>query len=279
MLFMQPLFTARLPESLPRAGYADDSKLAARGKSLESNCSILAADFADAAQWCTVNQIPLDHNKTALMHFTRSTRAGNPPIRLASQSPAKILHPVATDGNLKWLGVLFDQRLSFCQHSQAAAAKGKRAASALKLLGGCKRGAPAHLLRQAVMAVVIPILSYASETWCIPPSTMRRLTKPRVSQLDRTLCMALRHSLPVYHTTPNHFLHNYASAPPMSLILDNVSRKAAVRLARIDSYHPLHYWVQHLRASNSSHLASIARLLPAQIASTNPFLFPLCQHE
>jgi ribonuclease HI len=208
------------------------------------------------------------------MHFTRSTKAGNPTVTVASPAFSGTLEPVPKDGTMKWLGIQFDRRLTFRTHSQAAAAKAKQAALSLQLLGGCKRGAPAALLRQAVVACIAPTLTYASETWWLPPNMAGRPVKTLASRLDTPLRTALRHALPVYCTTPSHLLHQFAGVPSATQLLDNASRRAAVRLARLDTYHPLQYRVQHLNSANNSRLGSLARLAPEAIALTNPLVFP-----
>jgi hypothetical protein len=101
MLFMQPLFSCRIPGSLPRAGYTDDGKLSARSRSLEENCTKLADEFSSIVEWCTNSQIPLDHDKTYLMQFTRSSKASNPQVTLPAWCPTLQLEPVPKDSAMK----------------------------------------------------------------------------------------------------------------------------------------------------------------------------------
>jgi hypothetical protein len=187
MLFMQPLFSAHHPESFPRAGYADDGKLSAHSSSLEDNCQKLATDFASVLHWCNENQIPLDDNMTSLMHFTRSTKAANPPVLLLDSCLTPHLTPVPKDGTSKWLGVLFDRRLTFRPQVLATAAKANRAAFSLRMLGGCKLGAPANLLRGAVSACIVSVITYAAETWWNPPNSYRRATHTAADRLDKPI--------------------------------------------------------------------------------------------
>jgi hypothetical protein len=239
MLFMEPLFAALQDRALPRAGYADDSKLSARSKSLEWNCATLALDLAAVIQWCTENRIPLDYNKTNLMCFTCSTKAGNPPVQLPPGLPEALLEAIKPSSALKWLGVRLDGSLTFKQHSVAMTSKAKRAALALRMLGGCKRGAPAKLLRQAVTACVLPILTFTSDCWWKPPNMPRRGIQSLAPRADVVLRHTLRAALPLYCTTPNQLLYHYAGLAPATQLLDDASRRATIRLSRLDVYHPL----------------------------------------
>ena len=86
-LFLQPLFAARpAPDTFKRRGYADDGRITAHGPSPSTNCLVLEREFEDVAQWCQTNKIPLDLDKTSLIHFTRLTKDSNPPICLPSSA-------------------------------------------------------------------------------------------------------------------------------------------------------------------------------------------------
>src|SRR5437762_14168697 len=85
--------------------------------------------------------------KTGLIHFTRSRKHGNPSI--TNDPWGGEIEPVGRKQPFKWLGVLWDRRLTFSHHTRTAARRGRAAANALKMLGGCYRGAPAHLLLNA----------------------------------------------------------------------------------------------------------------------------------
>ena len=49
----------------------------------------------------------------------------------------------------------------------------------------------------------------------------------------------MRAILPVYRTTPVPCLIHASGLPPAEVLLDHASRRAAVRVARLDPQHPL----------------------------------------
>jgi hypothetical protein len=88
---MQPLFATKTAGALWRAGYADDGKLAAWSRCLQSNSKILEDELSDVAHRCADNKVPLDYEKSGLLHFTKSTKQGNPDVALPTTAPQQVL--------------------------------------------------------------------------------------------------------------------------------------------------------------------------------------------
>src|SRR4051812_44675747 len=163
MLFMQPLLTAKPTSagSLPRRGYADDILLTARGPSPDSNALALATDLDACISWCRNNGLDIDRDKTGLIHFSRSPKHGNPSVD--GGQLMRDITPVSGKQTLRWLGVYWDRRLSFVHHARIVAARGRNAANALKMLGGCYKGTPTRLLLNVARACVLPTMTFAAE--------------------------------------------------------------------------------------------------------------------
>lgn len=87
-------------------------------------------------------------------------------------SPCTI-QPVDKGKSLRWLGVYFDRKLSFKNHARILSAKAMQVANGLRSLGNTARGAPAHLLRQAVIACILPVQYYALEAWWLSKNRVR----------------------------------------------------------------------------------------------------------
>ena len=64
----------------------------------------------------------------------------NPEIRLPPLAsprhniPDRVVRPVGKKASMRWLGVFYDSRLSFKDHANKLASKGRQAASGLKML-------------------------------------------------------------------------------------------------------------------------------------------------
>ena len=301
---MQPLFAATpTPGACRRVGYADDGRLTARSPCLNTNANILSTELEAVFHWCRDNATELDLQKSKLLHFCRKRTDANPAIRLPS-SPAEPLgrlssnppdtptepldnlieqppdrpdrptedsptelQPTPIAGSARWLGVYFDRKLSFKAHVETMARKARKAAQALRLLSGCTRGAPPKLMRNAVTACVVPAALYAAEAWWPPPNSPSRRAKGLALKIDLALRVAMRAAVPVYKTTPIHLLHHATGIPPAELLLDQASRKAAIRLTRLDPAHPLR---KSARARTETRLTRLTSLAPFKTERSNP---------
>lgn len=238
MLFMAPLFAAEPTRGAwMRVGYADDGRLTACGPRPEANALVLGEEIAKVREWCIANALDLDLAKSELLHVTRRRRAANPHVQCGETTIAA----TPKSGAMKWLGVHYDRQLNFKAHVKAAAAKATTAANALRMLGGCGKGASARLLRQAVLACVLPPATFACEAWwkLLPAGAKSLPERAAASVLDKPLRIALRAAAPVWRTTSTDMLHHTLGIPPASLVLDDCARKAAIRLAGLDAKHCL----------------------------------------
>jgi ribonuclease HI len=146
---------------------------------------------------------------------------------------------------LKWLGVLFDKKLTFKHHVQAQTAKAMKTARAFSSFGNTLRGVSAPLTRQAVIACVLPIAYFAAETWW--PGREKRthsgVTSNRVDkllrQLEKVTLTSARAILPVFSTTPAAVLLRESGLSPPELKLEEIALRATVRIRRLDTQHPL----------------------------------------
>ncbi|KAI1001317.1 hypothetical protein K3495_g6881 [Podosphaera aphanis] len=154
----------------------------------------------------------------------------------------------------RWLGVIFDRKLSFKWHVRTLTGKALKVSHVFSSLGNTVGGVPPHLVRTAALACVLPIAYYASETWW--PGRSRQCARSRISncietilqRLDKVVFACARAILPVYRTTPtavllrefgllaskfaldrraasaNSTLHNHYFAEPIALFLSRVER-------------------------------------------------------
>ncbi len=66
---------------------------------------------------------------------------------------------------MRWLRVYFDSCLSFSDHSAKMASKDRKAAAGLSMLVKTIRGVEAVIIRKAVDACILPILTYETPAW------------------------------------------------------------------------------------------------------------------
>ncbi|EED14280.1 ankyrin repeat and socs box protein, putative [Talaromyces stipitatus ATCC 10500] len=163
MLYIAPLF--RLGNPRNRFGYADDAANLAISTSLATNCVALSNLLQEALNWGAAEGITFAPDKYELLHFSRY-KADQDPTRTPSVKDGSIIISENTKRlYLRWLGILFDKKLTFKWHVGEAASKALTVANALRSLGNTVRGVKPHLLQQAVSACVLHKAYYGAETW------------------------------------------------------------------------------------------------------------------
>lgn len=169
----------------------------------------------------------------------------------------------------RWLGVMLDRKLSFLTHTKNWAHKGVAVAAHLHRLNNTVKGAPPHLIRQAVKACVLPIAFYGAEAWWPGDFTLRwkrkklQIQKHRSGQhlkmLSKAITLGLRAILPVYRTVPIPALHREAGIPTAHTILKEIRLGRALRIQTLDFKHPLR---RKAYSSATTRLTEITHLLP-----------------
>ena len=239
MLYIAPIFKI---EGLQKSfGYANEIVVLEISASLQENSNKISATINDALAWGTKEGIIFDPGKSELLHFSRKHRdkGVSPHVHTSqfsiSENPQKPF--------LKWLGVHFDKRLTFKQHITIQAAKALKVAHALRCIGNTARGISPSLSRQVVITCVLPIAHFAAATWWPGKTRMKRgkQTSNRVgshiSTLDKVHAAAARTVLPVFSTTPTIALLREARISPAEIALDNITRRAALRMCSLDPYY------------------------------------------
>lgn len=109
---------------------------------------------------------------------------------------------------MRWFGVYFDTRFSFKNHAEKMASAARKAVSGLNMLGNTVRGVDVRIIRRAVHACILPLLTYAAPAWwngrsCINNAgkTIRNGVEGQLYRLDKVQNTALRTILPVWRTT------------------------------------------------------------------------------
>jgi Reverse transcriptase (RNA-dependent DNA polymerase)/Endonuclease-reverse transcriptase len=269
MLYLAPLF--KLGKRSERFGYADDVALLASSPSLLENSEALAAALQEALDWGVAEGVSFDPAKSELMHFSRKRTDQDP-----TATPAVSAGPITVSEDsgrpyLRWLGILFDKKLTFKWHSRTMATKARAVAGALRSLGNTVRGVPAHLLQQVVKACVLRRAYFGAETWW-PGRTRPGRTASISNRVDgllanlaKVVLSGARAILPVFCTTPTAALYRESGLLPPEIELDHLALLAATRIRRLDPCHPLRKRAEKIasQARPSTRLARRVLALPA----------------
>ena len=146
------------------------------------------------------------------------------------------------------------------------ATRGKRIATALKMLGGCKRGTPVKSLLKVVKMCILPTMTFAAQAW-------GRLKNTAVLPLERALRAALRAALSVYCTTSISYLHHVIEISTVKIYLEHLQRLHAIRLHRLDLKHSLRERCTKAHLHHKSRLTQILKILSEEMKTVNSLRF------
>jgi ribonuclease HI len=231
LLYIEPILKLQVPgyAHCGRFGYADDACFLAQGRDLLGCRLALQATLDHIQAWGQDNGILFAEEKTELQYFTPGQRKNQAPGPI--QAGAHIVQPNQVT---RWLGIYFDQNLTFRDHVRRACARARKITEHIKGLCGTTYGASPGPLRQVVQGCALATLFYGSETWYND-----RLRASSISEVQKTLNHAARAVLPVYCTTPTAALARETGWPPAQAWLIRAHDRLAARIATVEASHPL----------------------------------------
>ncbi|CDO74895.1 hypothetical protein BN946_scf184988.g2 [Trametes cinnabarina] len=249
-------------------GSMDDVALVVTGKTF-TVCHNKVRRFMDrdggVLDWSRAHNSGFSLDKFGLINCkSQPKRIGlGPPLTL---SDGTVVHP---SDHHRFLGVLMDQGLRFKQHVASVYAKGSRLVAQVRRLATARNGLALPIVRRLYLAVVIPSLMYAADTFLTPVRTLPGHTRAhgtvghvrRLAIVQRQALLAMTGAL---RTAPTDALEAHAKVLPFDLLVDQVCHRAAVRLCTLPPNHPLAPHVQ--RAGGrfvKAHRSALHELLDA----------------
>jgi ribonuclease HI/exonuclease III len=255
-----------IPESKDEdaMAYVDDTLLLASGKNFEETHRKLA-DMMDrkggVAEWSTDHNSPLEYSKLALIDFAhRQSAKRRPALQLAQI----VVKPVAS---AKYLGVIFDQNLSWKAQQAKAVEKGTKWAAQIRRISKQTWGVTPKYARRLFISVAIPRIYYAIDLWYTPvqsehPGPRSQGTAGvarQLATLQRAGATAITGGL---RTSPTDALDACAFLLPATLNADKWCHRSLTRLATLPQEHPLYKTVKSKATLNTfRHSTPIHHLL------------------
>ena len=193
-----------LPPGVRGSLFVDDFLICYRSKSMPSMERILQGCLKKIEEWADNNGFQFSKTKTVCMHFcNKITLHPDPCLKLYN---CQI--PVVTE--VKFLGIIFDSKLTFKPHIANLKKKCLKAMNLLRVLAHTDWGADSTTLLKLYRSLVRSKLDYG----CIVYGSAR---DSYLQLLDRVQNAALRICLGSYRTTPISSLYVEAVEPPLSL--------------------------------------------------------------
>ena len=241
-------------------GFIDDIAYGVQGESDKDNAKKLERLLTIAEKWREKHGARFETSKYVLIHFTRAWKRnttahihiGDTTIKPANEA--------------KYLGVIFDHKLSFRQHIQYAAKKGTKFGLAISRIAKCTWGAAYQQTRTLFTSVAAPRMDYAAIVWYKPPKD--RPTPPHIStaRLESAQRTAMKAILGTFRTTATSALQIETSLPPTHLRLRNRVLQSWARMQTAPETHPINAAIRRATCSQSkiiiTPLEHLARTFP-----------------
>ena len=136
--------------------YVDDFGICYRSKNMRTIERHLQQSINRIEDWATNNGFKFSKSKTQCVHFCKLRRIHNDPVLYLYGSPI----PVVEES--KFLGVIFDRKLSFIPHIRYIKAKCLKALNLLKVLSNTSWGADRSTLLHLYRSLIRSKLDYGS---------------------------------------------------------------------------------------------------------------------
>ena len=237
-LFTSPIFQLCLsgPGDPDISLYVDNGCIFAASETFSGVVAKLHHTASLVGDWLSHIGLQVDVDKSELMFFhppRLSRHKGvSPHVVPFSMGPTSFtLKPTS---QIRYLGIFFTPSLNWGVHMNALTTRARSSLQALCVLGNSVRGLSLVSWRHIVNAIILPILTYGTETWftdCYRASF--------VDTLQVALNEACRKVGGVFRTTPSHLVSKLVAIPPIRFQLHHKLRLAASRLLHTPSTYPL----------------------------------------
>ena len=135
-------------------GFIDDIAYGVQGETEEGNLRELEKMLIEAERWREKHGARFEESKYVLVHVTKAHTANLDDEAHVYIADTTIKHAEEA----KYLGVIFDRKLSFHQHIQRAAKKGTQFALAISRIANCTRGPVYHQIQTLFTSVASPLM-------------------------------------------------------------------------------------------------------------------------
>ncbi|GFN96533.1 Pol-like protein [Plakobranchus ocellatus] len=181
--------------------FVDDFAIYAEGKHLQHLERTIQLCINNVQKWVSKNGFRFSVSKTTYVHFHRQRIYTEPARHLDGQ-------PIPVKGEAKFLGVIFDQNLSFLNHVKYLKNKCSKALNLLRVVGHTDWGADRATLLKLYRTLVRSKLDYGSVIYGSAKKHVLRALDPIHHQ-------GLRIALKAFRTSPIKSLYAEAGEPSL----------------------------------------------------------------
>jgi hypothetical protein len=200
-------------------GFADDAGLVSSGIDGAIMAENMQKAVAKVERWARVNGLELSSEKSVCVHFTNKYK----PLKIPNIKVNGVVLPFSDQ--VKYLGVLFDKKLTFKNHIMEKIGRIKRLLMKLKASVGKYWGPSPALMRWIMTGIIRPMLSYGSVIWsrvCNQHGVMEKLKK-----LNRVLFLAMGH---IRKSTPTVGMEVIMGLMPLDIYIGKTALDTYARI-------------------------------------------------
>ena len=198
--------------------YVDDFGIFYKSKNMENIEFRLQRCLNKVETWATENGFKFSKKKTQCVHFCQLRGLHPDPVLNIYGSPIPVVEEA------KFLGLLFDKKLSFIPHLKALKAKCLKALDVLKVLSNTNWGGDRSVLLNLYRSLVRSKLDYGSIVY-------GSARKSYLKCLDTIHHQGLRLALGAFRTSPVESLYAESNEPSLYTRREKLSLQYTTKLA------------------------------------------------
>ena len=210
--------------------FVDDGLFIAQNNSFSSSNSQLFCSYNVLSNLLNSFGLIVEHSKTEIFHFSRSHGPFNPPPLDLSPIGGPVLRP---KDSWRYLGFIFDRKLSFHKHIDFYANKAMSTVKCMKLLGNSSRGISPLQKRLLYRCCALPIAMYGFQLWFYHKAP----TSYHMKVLNKMQRRAAIWILGAFKTSPLQGVEAIAGLMPIKFHLLKISKKALIRPFKLPTNH------------------------------------------
>ena len=218
--------------------YVDDFQICFRGQNMAVIERQLQMCLNKLDEWSNENGFKFSISKTVCVHFCRKHKNHEDPKLFLNGSEIPVVPQV------KFLGLIFDNKLNFMPHITYIKEKCKKALNILKVVSHMDWGADSKVLIQLYKSLILSKLDYGSFIYGSAPKSYIRMLDPIQNE-------GLRLCLGAYKTSPARSLEVQAGVLPLKLRREQLALQYILKL-RANPNNPAYKCIFHRELTQPS---------------------------
>ena len=212
--------------------FVDNGLIITQKKSFDISNSHLFCSYNVLSKLLNSFGLIIEHSKTEVFHFSRSQGIFNPPPLNLSPLGGPILRP---KDSWKYLGFIFDCKLSFHKCINYYANKAISTVKCIKLLGNSLRGISPLQKQLLYRCCILPIALYGFQLWFYN----KALLSYHMKVLNKMQRRAAIWILGAFKTSPSMGIEAITGIIPIKFHLQKITRRSEIRPFKLLSSHIL----------------------------------------